>query len=346
VVKVLRGWRPGISDRPPGAVAPVRRFRPDAKRASKPSFRLAASRSMSHVPSKLATFFLARWAFPGGTKTRPGRGRRRHRSSTTSPSRATDFAKKILDGPGLENWKSTYTERCRRTSIRQTPPRPHTYAFGCDNTGRLCRMSRICRTSRFDEDAARSHALHRKLRAKIGRCGLFQIELRTLGEKSPNSRLEAGVPRRARHSRDDRIRNVRRAINGDAERGAPPRQGDQFRHHLTGNRRRRHRLGIAREEPPPTIKKYFERFPGIRAYLWTRPANSAAKTVTSPRCFGRMLLSNSGRAASVRSFNDAPRSTPDAGSAADIIRRAMIAWKRRWREKKPPAQICCRCMTN
>ena len=41
-----------------------------------------------------------------------------------------------------------------------------------------------------------------------------------------------GLPGRRRHPRHDRLGNVRRAGQGHAERSAPPRQGDQFRHHL------------------------------------------------------------------------------------------------------------------
>ncbi len=43
---------------------------------------------------------------------------------------------------------------------------------------------------------------------------------------------DQGVPGRRRHPRHDGVGNVRRAGQRHAERGAPPRQGDQFRHHL------------------------------------------------------------------------------------------------------------------
>ena len=44
--------------------------------------------------------------------------------------------------------------------------------------------------------------------------------------------LAESFPRRARHSCDDGVGNVRRADQGHAARSAPPRQGDQFRHRL------------------------------------------------------------------------------------------------------------------
>jgi len=85
-------------------------------------------------------------------------------------------------------------------------------------------------------------------------------------------------------------------------------------------------LGIAREEAGAYIKKYFERFPGIRDYIETTKAfakqHGYVLTVFGRKChYPEIRASN----ASVRSFNE--RAAINArlqGSAADIIRRAMI----------------------
>jgi DNA polymerase I len=85
-------------------------------------------------------------------------------------------------------------------------------------------------------------------------------------------------------------------------------------------------LGIPREEAGAYIKKYFERFPGIRAYMdATREfcrANGYVTTIFGRKChYPEIKASNP----SVRSFNE--RAAINArlqGSAADIIRRAMI----------------------
>jgi DNA polymerase-1 len=85
-------------------------------------------------------------------------------------------------------------------------------------------------------------------------------------------------------------------------------------------------LSIEREEAGAYIKKYFERFPGIRAYMdETRDfcrANGYVLTLFGRKChYPDIKASN----ASIRAFNE--RAAINArlqGSAADIIRRAMI----------------------
>ena len=85
-------------------------------------------------------------------------------------------------------------------------------------------------------------------------------------------------------------------------------------------------LGIEREEAGAYIKKYFERFPGIRDYMDETKA-FAAKHGYVLTLFGRKChypdIVNSNP--SIRAFNE--RAAINArlqGSAADIIRRAMI----------------------
>jgi DNA polymerase-1 len=85
-------------------------------------------------------------------------------------------------------------------------------------------------------------------------------------------------------------------------------------------------LGIEREEAGAYIKKYFERFPGIRDYMETTKA-FAKKNGYVLTLFGRKChypdIGNSNP--SIRSFNE--RAAINArlqGTAADIIRRAMV----------------------
>src|SRR5215213_9047484 len=100
-------------------------------------------------------------------------------------------------------------------------------------------------------------------------------------------------------------------------------------------------LGIAREEASAYIKKYFERFPGIRAYMdATRDfcrAHGYVETLFGRKChYPEIKASN----ASVRSFNE--RAAINArlqGTAADIIRRAMVRMEEALAEKKLSAQM-------
>jgi DNA polymerase-1 len=84
-------------------------------------------------------------------------------------------------------------------------------------------------------------------------------------------------------------------------------------------------LGISREEAGAYIKKYFERFPGIRDYMdatkKTCREQGFVTTIFGRKChYPRIAASNP----SERAFNErAAINAPIQGSAADIIRRAM-----------------------
>ena len=85
-------------------------------------------------------------------------------------------------------------------------------------------------------------------------------------------------------------------------------------------------LGISRSEAGDYIAKYFERFPGIRAYM-NATKDSARSDGYVTTIFGRKIhfpdITSSNRA--MRSFFErAAINAPIQGSAADIIRRAMI----------------------
>ena len=85
-------------------------------------------------------------------------------------------------------------------------------------------------------------------------------------------------------------------------------------------------LGIQRDEAGAYIRKYFERFPGIRDYMDATKKTAHAKgyvtTIFGRKChYPRINASN----VSERAFNErAAINAPIQGSAADIIRRAMI----------------------
>ena len=85
-------------------------------------------------------------------------------------------------------------------------------------------------------------------------------------------------------------------------------------------------LGIPREEAGAYIKKYFERFPGIRDYMEATKKfcreNGYVTTIFGRKChYPRITASNP----SERAFNErAAINAPIQGSAADVIRRAMI----------------------
>jgi DNA polymerase-1 len=100
-------------------------------------------------------------------------------------------------------------------------------------------------------------------------------------------------------------------------------------------------LGIAREEAGAYIRKYFERFPGIRDYMEETKKfaknNGYVLTLFGRKChYPDIRASN----ATIRSFNE--RASINArlqGTAADIIRRAMIRMDAALAQAKLKAQM-------
>ena len=85
-------------------------------------------------------------------------------------------------------------------------------------------------------------------------------------------------------------------------------------------------LAIPREEAGAYIKAYFERFPGIRAYMDRMQAEVREKAYVTT-IFGRKvnIPAVRGKSPAERSFADrAAINAPIQGAAADVIRRAMI----------------------
>ncbi len=85
-------------------------------------------------------------------------------------------------------------------------------------------------------------------------------------------------------------------------------------------------LGISRAEAGDTIKTYFERFPGIRDYM-EATKETAREQGYVETLFGRRMhfADITSKNAQVRGFKErAAINAPIQGSAADIIKRAMI----------------------
>ncbi len=95
------------------------------------------------------------------------------------------------------------------------------------------------------------------------------------------------------------------------------------------------RLGISREEAARYIALYFQQYPGIREYMETAKAEAREKgyvtTLWGRRCYVRGIHDKN---PSIRQFSErAAINAPLQGSAADIIKRAMIAIDRLLREE-------------
>jgi DNA polymerase-1 len=280
-------------------------------------------------PKQLGDVLFGNLNLPGGTKTKTG-------AWSTSASILEDLAEqghelpqKILDWRQVSKLRSTYTDALPNY-VHPKTQRVHTsYALAATTTGRLSSSEPNLQNIPIRNEQGRKirRAFIADKGKKLVSADYSQIELRLLAEI-------AEVPALRQAFRDGTDIH---AMTASEMFGVPVKD-------MSGDVRRRakainfgiiygisafglaNQLGIEREEAGAYIKKYFERFPGIRAYMdETREFCREHGYVTT--LFGRKCHYPDIKASnpSVRSFNE--RAAINArlqGSAADIIRRAMI----------------------
>jgi DNA polymerase-1 len=252
--------------------------------------------------------------------------------------------RKILDWRGVSKLRSTYTEALP-TYVNPTTHRVHTsYALAATSTGRLSSSEPNLQNIPIRTEDGRKirKAFIASPGMKLVSADYSQIELRLLAEVAevPTLRqaFKDGIDIHAMTASEmfgvpvkDMLPEVRRrakAINFGIIYGISA-------FGLAAQ------LGIEREEAGAYIKKYFERFPGIRAYMdETRDfcrERGYVLTLFGRKChYPDIKNSNS----SIRAFNE--RAAINArlqGSAADIIRRAMIRIEPELQEAKLRAQM-------
>lgn len=290
---------------------------------------LAGERFNIGSPKQLGDILFGKMGLPGGSKTKTGQW-------STSASVLEDLAaegmplpRKIVDWRQLTKLKSTYTDALPGY-VHPLTKRVHTsYALASTTTGRLSssepNLQNIpIRTAegRKIRTAFISTPGHKLLSADYS-----QIELRVLAHVADIPQLRQafadgidihamtasemfGVPVEGMPSE---VRRRAKAINfgiiyGISAFGLA------------------NQLSIERSEAGEYIKKYFERFPGIKDYMEQTKAFARDKGYVET-IFGRRAHYPEIRSSnpSVRAFNErAAINAPIQGSAADIIRRAMI----------------------
>jgi DNA polymerase I len=292
-------------------------------------YELAGERFTIGSPKQLGDILFGRMGLPGGSKTKSGQW-----STTASvledlAAEGHELPRKIVDWRQLSKLRSTYTDALPGYIHPQTK-RVHTsYALAATTTGRLSSSEpnlqnipirtaegRKIRTAFIAEPG------HRLISADYS-----QIELRVLAHVAEIPQLQQafsdGVDIHAMTASEmfnvpvagmsSEVRRRAKAINfgiiyGISAFGLA------------------NQLSIAREEAGSYIRKYFERFPGIKDYMDATKAfardNGYVETI-----FGRRIHYPEIRSSnpSVRAFNErAAINAPIQGSAADIIRRAMV----------------------
>jgi len=295
-------------------------------------------------PKQLGDILFGKLGLPGGTKTKTGQWSTGARVLDELAEQGHPLPRKILDWRQVSKLKSTYTDALPGYVDSRTH-RVHTsYALAATPTGRLSSSEPNLQNIPIRNEEGRK--IRRAFVATEGRklvsADYSQIELRLLAEIADIAQLKNafregldihamtasemfGVPVKGMPAE---VRRRAKAINfgiiyGISAFGLA------------------NQLGIEREEAGAYIKKYFERFPGIRAYMDETKA-SAKKNGYVLTLFGRKChypeIAHSN--ASIRAFNE--RAAINArlqGTAADIIRRAMVRMDAALAKKKLSAQM-------
>jgi DNA polymerase-1 len=295
-------------------------------------------------PKQLGDILFGKFGLPGGTKTKTGQWSTGARVLDDLAEQGHPLPRKILDWRQVSKLKSTYTDALPGYVNARTH-RVHTsYALAATPTGRLSSSEPNLQNIPIRNDEGRK--IRRAFVATEGRklvsADYSQIELRLLAEIADIAQLKNAF----REGLDIH------AMTASEMFGVPVKG-------MPGEVRRRakainfgiiygisafglaNQLGIEREEAGAYIKKYFERFPGIRAYMDETKA-SAKKNGYVLTLFGRKChypeIAHSN--ASIRAFNE--RAAINArlqGTAADIIRRAMVRMDAALAKKKLGAQM-------
>jgi DNA polymerase I len=295
-------------------------------------------------PKQLGDIIFGKMNLPGGTKTKTGAWSTSAQVLDDLAEQGHEFPKKILEWRQVSKLKSTYTDALP-TYVHPDTHRVHTtYALAATTTGRLSSNEPNLQNIpvRTEEGRKIRRAFIASPGHKLVSADYSQIELRLLAEIADIAVLKQAF----RDGLDIH------AMTASEMFGVPVKD-------MPGEVRRRakainfgiiygisafglaNQLGIAREEASAYIKRYFERFPGIRAYMdETRDfcrAHGYVETLFGRKChYPDIKASN----ASIRSFNE--RAAINArlqGTAADIIRRAMIRMEEALAEKKLSAQM-------
>jgi DNA polymerase-1 len=295
-------------------------------------------------PKQIGDIIFGKMGIGGGTKTKTGAWSTSAQILDELAEQGHEFPKKILEWRQVSKLKSTYTDALPEYVHPQTHRVHTTYALAATTTGRLSSNEPNLQNIpvRTEDGRKIRRAFIAAPGHKLVSADYSQIELRLLAEIADIPVLKQafrdgldihamtasemfGVPIKGMPAE---IRRRAKAINfgiiyGISAFGLA------------------NQLGIAREEASAYIKKYFERFPGIRAYMdETRDfcrAHGYVETLFGRKChYPDIKASN----ASVRSFNE--RAAINArlqGTAADIIRRAMTRMEEALSEHKLSAQM-------
>jgi DNA polymerase-1 len=290
---------------------------------------LAGERFNIGSPKQLGEILFDKQGIPGGRKTKTGAWSTDADMLEALAAQGHELPRAVLDWRGLAKLKSTYTDALPEFIDKDTGRIHTSYSLAATSTGRLAstepNLQNIpVRTE--DGRKIRTAFVAEKGNLLIS-ADYSQIELRLLAHIADIEALKKAfadgldihamtasemfsVPLK---DMDPGIRRRAKAINfgiiyGISAFGLA------------------NQLGISRQEAGDYIARYFERFPGIRAYM-DDTKDFAHKNGYVETIFGRRIhlpAINSKNPAEKSFMERAAINAPIQGSAADIIRRAMI----------------------
>ncbi|MCB5203241.1 DNA polymerase I [Neorhizobium sp. T786] len=292
-------------------------------------YRIAGEKFTIGSPKQLGDILFGKMGLPGGAKTKTGQWSTSAQVLEELATEGHEFPRKIVDWRQLTKLKSTYTDALPGY-VHPDTKRVHTsYSLASTTTGRLSSVEPNLQNIpiRTTEGRKIRTAFISTPGHKLVSADYSQIELRVLAHVADIPQLRQafadgidihamtasemfGVPVEGMPSE---IRRRAKAINfgiiyGISAFGLA------------------NQLSIERSEAGEYIKKYFERFPGIRDYMENTKAfvrdNGYVETIFGRRAHYPEIKSSN---PSVRAFNErAAINAPIQGSAADVIRRAMV----------------------
>ena len=295
-------------------------------------------------PKQLGDILYGKLGLPGGTKTKTGQWATGARALEELAEQGHTLPQKILDWRQVSKLKSTYTDALPGF-VNPVTHRVHTnYALASTTTGRLSSSDPNLQNIpvRTEDGRKIRRAFVAAPGTKLVSADYSQIELRLLAEIAGIEPLQKAF----REGLDIHAMTASEMF-GVPIKGMPPevrRRAKAINFGIVYGISAfglANQLGIPREEAGAYIKKYFERFPGIRDYIEESKAyakqHGFVYTLFGRKChYPEIRASN----ASIRSFNE--RAAVNArlqGTAADIIRRAMIRMDAALASKKLNAQM-------
>ena len=280
-------------------------------------------------PKQLGEILYDKMALPGGRKTATGAWSTDSDALDDLATQGIVLAKRVLDWRQLAKLRSTYTDALPEF-INSKTGRVHTsYAMASTSTGRLSSTDPNLQNIpvRTDDGRRIRTAFVAPKGKKLISADYSQIELRVLAHVADIPQLTKafadgldihamtasemfGVPIEGMESS---VRRRAKAINfgiiyGISAFGLA------------------NQLSISREEAGEYIRTYFKRFPGIKNYMESTKAFARANSYVET-IFGRRMhfpRINSPNPSEKAFLERASINAPIQGSAADIIRRAMI----------------------